>query len=336
MSKRSVIGLVYMLQGIQSLGVDPAPALAKCGLSLDRLDPSAEIELSLELAIFKEISALLTEPTAGLKVAEALPSVGYGMLPMVFLTCSNVYEAFKAGVKYQALTYLHGQIELEMHAHSTDIVYRPEPLPGEIRRLILDGDLAGTAKLMRDIQVQLGIRGGLEEVWMPYPKPREYKAYEHYFECPVLFDRQVGRIRVSNAFMSTPFPTANQTANQLYRRQCDELLLQRQQHQGLAGKVLAHLELFNDQFPSADEVASSFGIAERSFRRQLAQEHTSFRQLLDQTKFAKARRYLEESSKSIDLIAQHLGYSESAAFIHAFQRWTDGLTPAAYRKKSRL
>lgn len=324
-----------MLQGIQSLGVDPSPALAKFGLSLNTLDPSAEIELSLELAIFKEVVGFITEPTAGLRVADALPSVGYGVLPMVFMTCENAYEAFKAGVKYQELTYLHGQIGLEVRQHSTNIVYKPEALPQEIRRLILDGDLAGTAKLMRDLQTQLGIQGGLEEVWIPYPKPKEYRVYEAYFECPVLFDKPEGRIQVSNLFMSKPFPTANKTANQLYRRQCDELLAQRQQHQGMVGKVLAHLELFNDQFPSAEEVATSFGISERTFRRQLAQEGASFRQLLDQARFNKAKRYLEDSAKSIEVIAQHLGYSESAAFIHAFQRWAGGVTPAAYRRKIR-
>ncbi|HET8708099.1 MAG TPA: AraC family transcriptional regulator ligand-binding domain-containing protein [Pseudomonadales bacterium] len=335
MSKRSVIGLVYMLQGIQSLGVDPTPALAKFGLSLATLDPSAEIELSLELAIFKELSGLLVEPTAGLRVADALPSVGYGVLPMVFLTCENAYEAFQAGVKYQELTYLHGQIELEVKQNVTTLLYKPEALPAEIRRLIYDGDIAGTAKLMRDLQTQLGMEGGIEEVWLPYPKPKEYKVYEAYFECPVLFDKPEGRIRISNVFLSKPFPTANKTANQLYRRQCDELLAQRQQHQGLVGKVLAHLELFNDQFPNAEEVSTSFGMSERTFRRQLAQEGASFRQLLDQARFNKAKRYLEESGKSIEVIAQHLGYSESAAFIHAFQRWAGGVTPAAYRKKLR-
>lgn len=331
-----MIGLVYMLQGLRSLGVDAAPALARFGLSLDRLDPSAEIELSLELAIFKEVSSLITEPTAGLKVADALPSVGYGMLPMVFLTCENAYEAFQAGVKYQELTYLHGHIELDVTQNSTCLVYKPEPLPAEIRRLIIDGDIAGTVKLIRDIQNQLAMQGAAEEVWIPYPKPAEFKTYEAYFECPVLFDKHEGRIRISNNFLAKTFLTANKIANLLYRRQCDELLAQRELHKGLIGRVLSHLELFNDEFPSADAVASSFGISERTFRRQLSQEGSSYRQLLDQARFNKAKRYLEDSTKSIEAIAQHLGYSESAAFIHAFQRWAGGISPAAYRKKIRI
>ncbi len=32
----------------------------------------------------------------------------------------------------------------------------------------------------------------------------------------------------------------------------------------------------------------------------------------------------------VEAIAQQLGYAESAAFIHAFQRWA-GMTPSAFR-----
>ncbi|HNL80312.1 MAG TPA: AraC family transcriptional regulator, partial [Agitococcus sp.] len=45
----------------------------------------------------------------------------------------------------------------------------------------------------------------------------------------------------------------------------------------------------------------------------------------------KAAHYLQCGQFSVDYIAEQLGYSESAAFIHAFQRWT-GKSPSVFRK----
>jgi AraC-like DNA-binding protein len=75
------------------------------------------------------------------------------------------------------------------------------------------------------------------------------------------------------------------------------------------------------------------GMTGRSFRRQLATEHTSFRALLDKARYLKAASYLQNEQFSIDYIAQQLGYSEAAAFNHAFLRWS-GMSPSAYRNKT--
>ena len=48
-------------------------------------------------------------------------------------------------------------------------------------------------------------------------------------------------------------------------------------------------------------------------------------------RYQKASSYLKDSSQSIDQLAQLLGYSEAASFIHAFQRWS-GMSPSVFRK----
>ena len=54
---------------------------------------------------------------------------------------------------------------------------------------------------------------------------------------------------------------------------------------------------------------------------------------MDKVREDKAKRYLADSDRSIADIAELLGYSESAAFVRAFERWT-GVTPAKHRKGS--
>jgi len=98
----------------------------------------------------------------------------------------------------------------------------------------------------------------------------------------------------------------------------------------LAERVLTHLGMFNGHFPSAEEVAKSFDMSERSLRRQLSDDGRCFRDLLAEARYAKARYLLKNTTLPIDDIATQIGYAESAAFIHAFRRWA-GQTPGDFR-----
>jgi transcriptional regulator GlxA family with amidase domain len=53
--------------------------------------------------------------------------------------------------------------------------------------------------------------------------------------------------------------------------------------------------------------------------------------LLDEVRFDRARHLLTQTELPIYLIAEQLGYSETASFRHAFQRWS-GQTPSLYRR----
>jgi transcriptional regulator GlxA family with amidase domain len=47
-------------------------------------------------------------------------------------------------------------------------------------------------------------------------------------------------------------------------------------------------------------------------------------------RYDKARQLLKDTDLPIYLIAEQLGYSETASFRHAFQRWS-GYSPSLYR-----
>jgi AraC-like DNA-binding protein len=80
----------------------------------------------------------------------------------------------------------------------------------------------------------------------------------------------------------------------------------------------------------AANVAKQLGMSVRSLRRHLAQEGTSFGDVLDGLRNRLAVRYLEDQPISLQQIAWLLGYSEVGAFNHAFKRWT-GTSPSRAR-----
>jgi AraC-like DNA-binding protein len=72
-------------------------------------------------------------------------------------------------------------------------------------------------------------------------------------------------------------------------------------------------------------------VAERTLRRQLAAEGTSYQRLLDEVRVSLADRLLGTGTLTVTQVAQRLGYAEAASFIHAHRRW-HGVTPTGRRR----
>lgn len=335
MASRSILGLISTVDGLRKLGEDVAPVLARHGIDLDHVDPSAHIDRALELRIYVEVADVLRDPLAGLKAGTNFGIGSYGPFVMLVMTCENAWEAFRVGVQYQQLTYLYGTIRLEPGERTSTLALVPLPLPPRAFRFRVDGEVSGTWKLVRDLQSTFGLDLAAERIDMPYPRPAEARAYEELFGCPVRWGETEARFHIRNEHLQTRFPTADVNAHRFYRAQCDRLLLElAADSTSMQERVREHLALFSGSFPSAADVASALGTSERTLRRQLGAEGQGFRALLDEVRQAKARHLLTTTALAVDAIAQQLGYAEAASFIHAFQRWT-GETPAAFRRRQR-
>lgn len=81
-----------------------------------------------------------------------------------------------------------------------------------------------------------------------------------------------------------------------------------------------------------DKAASWMAVNPRALQRRLAQEGTSFQQLLDQTRQALAHEYLNDPAISMSRLAGLLGYADSSSFSRAFHRWF-GTTPGNWQKQ---
>lgn len=73
----------------------------------------------------------------------------------------------------------------------------------------------------------------------------------------------------------------------------------------------------------------------RSLQRRLAEQGTSFQQMLDDTRRHLAEGHLKNARLDVAEIALLLGYSEQSAFTRAFRSWT-GVTPALWRRQHLL
>jgi AraC-like DNA-binding protein len=79
-----------------------------------------------------------------------------------------------------------------------------------------------------------------------------------------------------------------------------------------------------------DDVARDLGMSSKTLERRLADKDETFTELLGAIRRDLARHYVRETDFRLDQIAYLTGYSEPAALVRAFKRWT-GTTPMQYR-----
>jgi AraC-like DNA-binding protein len=81
---------------------------------------------------------------------------------------------------------------------------------------------------------------------------------------------------------------------------------------------------------SLEQVSNLFAIHRRTLNRRLRTQGTSFKTLVDETRYDIARQLLRDTRLSVLEVAVTLGYSDAAALTRAFRRWS-GTSPAVWR-----
>ncbi len=80
--------------------------------------------------------------------------------------------------------------------------------------------------------------------------------------------------------------------------------------------------------PHIQTVAAQLGVSERTLRRRLSEEATSFRQILVDARLAVAHELLKTTNLNVSAVAWRSGYAEPSSFVRAFSR-SFGYPPGA-------
>ncbi len=169
---------------------------------------------------------------------------------------------------------------------------------------------------------------GRDEV--PISRPAYFDRFEHLVSGEVHFDQPHLRLVFPVSILDIPMIMADPMSARLAREQCKRSLTTLIGHDKISEMVR---ELVYDEalgFSSMEDVAEKLHMSERTLQRQLTQEGTSFRTIVDEMRLQKAGGLLKRKELSLEAIAEMLGYTDVTNFTRAFKRWT-GLTPSKYR-----
>ena len=170
------------------------------------------------------------------------------------------------------------------------------------------------------------------ELHLCYAAPRHATEYEQLLSIPVTFDQPHNQLLLPKALLSSPVRTANRNGHEVFLQQCEKMLQGRNKIENTSAAVRRLLLQSAGEFPCVRQTAQHLHLSERTLRRRLDAEGSTFRAIKEEVKNILALKYLANTQLTIAEVASLLDYTEAVNFRQAFLRW-HGITPIQYRQQ---
>ena len=264
----------------------------------------------------------------GLLVGAKLHSSSFGVLGMAMMCCHDLQSALQFVGRYIMLTYSHFQWTVDTESSNAFIVGTDiHGYEGDVLQYLSERDLAASVTYVSDA---LGQPLRPSQISFPYSQPCPIRIYEDFFKCEVLFDQKQLALCFDAELLAAKLPQRNQRTFHTLEVLCAEEMREIRKVRSFAKLVEMHLRSDEGAFRTLNQVASILNLDPRTIRRRLTSEETSFQSILDTNRRNRAIDLLKNSQDSLTQISESLGFSEPAAFFHAFKRWT-GKNPNSFR-----
>lgn len=181
----------------------------------------------------------------------------------------------------------------------------------------------------------IGQRISLKHVAFDHPAPKHLTEYRLMFPCPAKFDQPVTCLVFDAAALKAPLVQTPEALRVHLKRAPFDWFTRPAYYPVYTRRVLDYLERSENLAEATiQHAALALHLTDRTLRRKLAAEGSQFQRLKDGVRRDMAIHYLSQTSMSISLVSQALGFSEPSAFTRAFRQWT-GELPKTYRDVAR-
>lgn len=271
---------------------------------------------------------LLNEPALGLVTGARQTPLSWGVTGLAMLTCETLAEAIEYGLNYQreAGSMVHFLFDL-VDGHVC-IEVMPRQFDLQIDTFLVDEAFSASVAIARYL-VGADFRPALAE--LTRDKPADSAPYETALACPVRFGAPKNRMLLEMHWLSARLPAYDRITCEMTRRHLSTLLALPQGKHDLVASIANRMRFDIQQRPRQRELASHINMSERTLRRHLGAQQTSYRALQDTARYDKARDLLSHSPMSIAQVAEAIGYPDARSFRRAFRRWS-GVSPSEFRQ----
>lgn len=319
-----------MLVGLGLLHADVEKIAASVSLSVrDLHDPDVRIPFEVAIRFSIEAAVALGDPAFGLHLAELYQPGVFGVLDYLAHSSRTLGEAISHLCRYNRLLQDAAETFLDVEGvravvwqRTVDSVWLP---PGIVENALANLIMIGrnlTGKDLRPVEVRFR-----------HSDPGYADEHRRVFKAPIRFDADRDAVVLRAVDLDLPLTNTDPVLCSILDRHAQRLLEELPRVASFSSRVreLVAADLRNGNI-TASEIAARLQMSERTLRRRLKLEGTTYEELLDELRRALTQRYLNDPQLSIEQIALMLGYSEASAFRRAFRRW-HGESPASFRAR---
>ncbi len=311
-------------------GLDVQALLRDAGLDMAELDnprmrcPTEKVSLLWDLAVQRSCNATLGITAPRTSALANFDVVGYAMM-----SCPNLLASLECLVRY-----------LRVVSEAATLVLREVGDAWSVELTLFGGDQAAPRQrcefdlltLLTFLRWISGRHFSPLFVDFTYPEPGRSQLYRNAFESRVRFNAATNRLVLSAADLTQPLPTHNPVLEELHAQFAGQCLtrLDNKKISRMTGELIADKLLGWE--PRREEIARLLCLGDRTLRRRLEDEGTTFQKILDDTRRELAQQYFAQQRYSVGEIAYMLGFADQGTLFRACRRWFN-VSPRQYQAR---
>lgn len=320
-----------LVAACRTLGVDTDTLLVDVGISSQQLDdPDARLPGEAVAALFRQALLRAGDPDLPLRAATAVPFGAYQVIDFLAASAPTVGEGLVRVARYFPLINSTAELRIHDAGESLSLELATPLDPAGAPRPYAEYALAVTFLHCRHAAA---FDWPLVEARFVFAAPPVGSAHERVFTCPVRFSQKRNELVVTRQVWDSP--TRGGASSELLRlleQHADQSVASLRGSEPVQSSVTRLLvRALGGGEPTLESVAKQLHLSPRTLQRKLQAEGSSFAEVLDRTRRATARVYVQRPELALTEVAYLLGFSEHSAFTRAFQRWY-GVAPSRYRE----
>ncbi len=313
------------------------------GLDAEALLSEAEIDRGfvseLGLRVNTRKLALFVRLLSSVMRDETLGQCEYPNRPGTFFTLGelaihqpNLYKAIQRGLRFDHQVSDGYRLDLAVEGDTATLEIHQPRLDLDPYHLLTDLIMLSWHRLCSWL---IGDNIVLAKATFAYPPPPHVDEYRFLFPCPREFGRGVSGFSFHASYLKKPV-VQTETSLKAFMRKCPFRLFARPESDNSVSSRVQDLMRRNleESEISLKDVSAQLGMSNRTLRRKLDREGTSYRALKDAVRRDMAIHFLTHKALSVGETAERLGFSEPGVFVRAFKSWA-GVTPGIYKRLDR-
>ena len=313
------------------MGVDCKHWFAGTRLQAQEIsDPHTRMSYRQTSEVIRRALSTLPLEGVGLALGSKQNLGNFGLLGLAMKTAPDFGEAVRIGMEYQRSSGALMDLSLEWREDGCVAAVATAPLEAnDLLPFLCEELFSSVLMLVREL---VGPEFRPLRLELGYAPPRYAQRYRELFGCKVLFDQSQHAMVLEPRWLELPFasynPVSSRQALALCRAQLGSLSLRGE----TTAAVESHLRPRLIENPQMADVATALHLGERTLRRQLAEEGTSFSAIHDRVRTEHARELLQDPASTIAWVGSQIGFNDVREFRRAFKRWT-GQAPSETRRQ---
>jgi len=320
-----------LLRLIEDRGLSPERLCRGLGFTYqDLMDQALLLSHQQVRELILRAQQQLGEPALGLAAGARQTPVSWGVAGLAMLTCETFGDAINYGVAHESEAGAMVDHLVQQHGREVIIEVLPRQFDLQIEAYLVDETMASALAISRYL---VGPTFKPLRIDLTQARPAHAEVYRRFYRCPVRFDAGCNRLTFESHWLGTRLPGYDRITCGLVQRQLNKVLAMPIGRHDLVEAVTNRMRFAAATRPGQKDLARMVNISDRTLRRRLVQQDTTYRAISDGARYERARDLLVNSDISIAQVAELVGYSDARAFRRAFKRWT-GQLPTEFRARA--